>query len=165
MLATAKRQLFGDGWAYDAKLDGWRAVVHVGGAGVAVYSRPGRDITAMLPSLQALAGVVPVGTVLDGELVAGSGGASSFYRLATLMATRPERRAAEDGPPGARASVNCHVRRESLLGGIGRATRWTWTLIPRSAPLWAAPARVQPTGVKLVWQRDVPATVTSMMTR
>ena len=95
MLATAERQRVGDAWAYDAKLDGWRAVVHVARSGVAVCSRPGRDITATLPSLQALVGLVPVGTVLDGELVAGSGGASTFYRLTTLMATRPERRAAE----------------------------------------------------------------------
>jgi bifunctional non-homologous end joining protein LigD len=94
MLATDKRQPLGDGWAYDAKVDGWRAVVHVSEAGVAVYSRPGRDITAAMPSLHALTGVVPVGTVLDGELVAGSGVASSFYRLATLMATRPARRPA-----------------------------------------------------------------------
>jgi bifunctional non-homologous end joining protein LigD len=95
MLATATRRLDGDVWAYDAKADGWRAVVHVSASGVAVYSRPGRDITAALPSLQALASAVPVGTVLDGELVAGSGGASSFYRLASLMATRPDRRAAK----------------------------------------------------------------------
>ncbi len=95
MLATARRQLEGDAWAYDAKVDGWRAVAHVGASCVAVYSRPGRDITASLPGLQALADVVPEGTVLDGEVVAGSGGASSFYRLATLMATSPARRPAE----------------------------------------------------------------------
>lgn len=35
---------------------------------------------------------VPDGTVLDGELVACSGGAASFYRLGSLLATRPERR-------------------------------------------------------------------------
>ena len=92
MLATATRHLEGDLWAYDAKLDGWRAVVHVGASGVAVYSRPGRNITAALPGLQPLAGVVPEGSVLDGELVAGSGGASSFYRLAPVMATPPARR-------------------------------------------------------------------------
>jgi len=95
MLATAGRPPEGDAWAYDIKVDGWRALVHVGASRVAVYSRPGRDITAALPRLQALADVVPGGSVLDGELVAGSGGASSFYRLATLMATMPMRRPTE----------------------------------------------------------------------
>ncbi len=66
--------------------------MHVGASGLAVFSRPGRDIAGALPRLQALTEVMPVGTVLDGELVAGDGRASSFYRLATLMATRPDRR-------------------------------------------------------------------------
>lgn len=95
MLATAGRRPEGDAWAYETKLDGWRALVHVGASRVAVYSRPGREITAALPGLQALADVVPVGSVLDGELIAGGGEASSFYRLATLMATSPARRASE----------------------------------------------------------------------
>ncbi len=35
MLATAGRQLKSGGWAFEPKLDGWRAVVHVGeGEGV-----------------------------------------------------------------------------------------------------------------------------------
>lgn len=94
MLATARSPPEGDAWAYEPKLDGWRALVHVGASGVTVYSRPGRDITAALPGLQALVDVVPVGSVLDGELIAGGGGASSFYGLATLMATTPARRPA-----------------------------------------------------------------------
>lgn len=95
MLATVGRRPEGDAWAYDAKLDGWRAIVHLGASSVEVYSRPGRDISAAVPGLRSLADVVPVGSVLDGELVAGGGGASSFYGLATLMATRPVRRATE----------------------------------------------------------------------
>ena len=71
------------------------AVVHVGASGVAIYSRPGRNITATVPGLQPMAGVVPAGTVLDGEVIAGSGAASSFYRLGSLMATRPANRPAE----------------------------------------------------------------------
>ena len=85
MLATASRRLEGDGWAFEPKLDGWRAVVHVEDRQVAVFSRPGRDLNRSLPQLKALAKVVPAGTVLDGELVAGSGRASSFYRLSPQL--------------------------------------------------------------------------------
>lgn len=87
MLATASRQLEGDGWAFEPKLDGWRAVVHVGPDSVTVYSRPGRNVTDSVPQLAGLVGAVPAGTVLDGELVAGSGRASSFYQLSPGLST------------------------------------------------------------------------------
>ena len=88
MLATASRQMDGEGWAFEPKLDGWRAIVHVGEERVSVYSRPGRDVTADLPQLGALGGAVPAGTVLDGELVAGSGRSSSFYQLSPHLSAR-----------------------------------------------------------------------------
>ena len=88
MLATASRTLEGDGWAFEPKLDGWRALVHVGEAMVAVYSRPGRNLTESVPQLTGLVDAVPPGTVLDGELVAGSGRASSFYGLSPQLSTR-----------------------------------------------------------------------------
>ncbi len=91
MLATSSRWLEGDGWAFEPKLDGWRAVVHVGENGLSVYSRPGRDLTTLVPQLRGLIGAVAPGTVLDGELVAGSGRASSFYRLAPELAAKRER--------------------------------------------------------------------------
>ena len=53
-----------------------------------MYSRPGRDVTADLPQLGALHGAVPAGTVLDGELVSGSGGSSSFYQLSPHLSAR-----------------------------------------------------------------------------
>ena len=88
MLATASRHLDGDGWAFEPKLDGWRALVHVGDDQVSVYSRPGRNVTQDVPQLAGLVGAVPASTVLDGELVAGSGRASSFYQLAPRLRTR-----------------------------------------------------------------------------
>ena len=77
---------------FEPKLDGWRAMVHVRGNGIAVYTRPGREVAASLPELDRLADIVPAGTVLDGELVAGSGRSWSFYRLGSLLATRPDHR-------------------------------------------------------------------------
>ncbi len=88
MLATASRRLQGEGWALEPKVDGWRALVHVGDHHVSVYSRPGRNVTQDVPQLFGLLGAVPAGTVLDGELVAGSGRASSFYQLAPHLRTK-----------------------------------------------------------------------------
>jgi bifunctional non-homologous end joining protein LigD len=79
-------------FGFEPKLDGWRAVVHVEADRVRVFSRPGRDLTSSVPELAAVSRAVPPGTVLDGELVAGSGGASSFYGLGPLLATSPGRR-------------------------------------------------------------------------
>ena len=55
---------------------------------MSVYSRPGRNVTQDVPQLAGLVGVVPAGTVFDGELVAVSGRASSFYQLAPHLRTR-----------------------------------------------------------------------------
>lgn len=87
MLASSGPLRPGAAYAFEPKLDGWRAVVHVTGTGVSVYTRPGREIARLVPELAALADVVLPGTVLDGELVVGSGRPWSFYRLGTLMAT------------------------------------------------------------------------------
>ena len=92
MLASGRRHLAGSDWAFEPKFDGWRAILHTTPSGVTLYSRPGRDMTAAVPALRALGEVVPEGTVLDGELVAGTGGAASFYKLASLLGTRPEHR-------------------------------------------------------------------------
>jgi bifunctional non-homologous end joining protein LigD len=78
-------------YAVEPKLDGWRVIVHVRDE-VRVFTRPGRDLTASIPGLQELASVVPAGTVLDGELVAGSGRARSFYRVTPQLAQRPDPR-------------------------------------------------------------------------
>ncbi len=67
-------------------------MVHVTERGLAVYTRTGREVTSSLPELAPILAAVPPGTVLDGELVAESGGASTFYRLGPLLASRPDRR-------------------------------------------------------------------------
>lgn len=92
MLAARRGVVDLGGWAFEPKLDGWRAMVHVTDGAVTVYSRPGRDVSASVPELATIAGAVPSGTVLDGELVSGSGSAASFYRLGSVLATRPARR-------------------------------------------------------------------------
>jgi bifunctional non-homologous end joining protein LigD len=76
-------------WAFEPKLDGWRALVYVDG-GVCVRTRTGRDITAQVPELAGLADAVGRRCVLDGELVAGAGLPADFYRVAPRVARRPQ---------------------------------------------------------------------------
>src|SRR5436190_8820057 len=79
MLASTQPPKVAAEWAFEPKLDGWRALVYVD-EGVTVRTRTGRNITDRVETLQALA---ELGRrfVLDGELVAEAGRAGDFYRL------------------------------------------------------------------------------------
>src|SRR3989442_15185952 len=56
-------------WSFEPKWDGFRAIVHTDGRRLRVLSRRGTDLAGRLPELAPLAGVLPPGTTLDGELV------------------------------------------------------------------------------------------------
>jgi len=58
----------GDGWAYEPKWDGFRAVAFVDGDEVTLQSRNGKPLTRYFPEI----GFPPGRYVLDGELVAAS---------------------------------------------------------------------------------------------
>jgi bifunctional non-homologous end joining protein LigD len=76
-------------YAFEPKMDGWRAIVRIGAAGLKVSTRNGHDVTPSVPELHALSETVAGRTVvLDGELVAHKGTPSSFYRLSGRMAAR-----------------------------------------------------------------------------
>src|SRR2546421_6227118 len=79
MLASTQPPTGGAEWAFEPKLDGWRALAYVDGA-VLVRTRTGRDITEHVDNLQALA-ALGRRFVLDGELVAESGRAGDIYLL------------------------------------------------------------------------------------
>jgi bifunctional non-homologous end joining protein LigD len=102
MLATAGTLPARDeGWAYEVKWDGVRAIAYVDGGRVRALSRNDKDLTASFPELRAageLLGARPA--VLDGELVAlGPDGRSSFgllqQRLHLTSSTEVSRRARE----------------------------------------------------------------------
>ena len=60
----------GDGWAYEPKLDGFRAIALVDGDEVELQSRNGKGLTRYFPEVAAS---LPAGRyVLDGEIVASS---------------------------------------------------------------------------------------------
>src|SRR5919199_5749386 len=70
-LARSSRELpEGDGWAYEPKWDGFRAIVFVDGDDVELQSRNGKTLTRYFPEVAAS---FPDGRyVLDGEIVASS---------------------------------------------------------------------------------------------
>ncbi len=84
MLATPGPLPHGDGWSYEVKYDGVRALVGVDEAGaVRIVSRAGNDITATFPELHAIAHTLEGNSAtLDGEIIAmGDDGLPSFHRL------------------------------------------------------------------------------------
>src|SRR3546814_12994616 len=71
MKATSGGLPEGDGWIYEVKWDGMRAVVAVDDGHLRLQTANGNDATVSFPELQGLAGALGVGSVvLDGEIVA-----------------------------------------------------------------------------------------------
>jgi bifunctional non-homologous end joining protein LigD len=96
MHPTAARELPADqrGWAFEPKWDGYRALGHLVGGGLALRSRNGVDMAGWFPELAALGGALGThAAVLDGEVVAlGDSGRPSFEALQQRMAGRAGRR-------------------------------------------------------------------------
>ena len=85
----AKKLPTGDGWAYEPKWDGFRALAFVDGADVYLQSRSGKPLRRYFPEL-----VFPPGRyVLDGEIV-----------CSTPKAARTSTRSASASTPPSRAS-------------------------------------------------------------
>lgn len=127
----------GDGWAFEPKLDGWRALVYLD-EGVRVRTRRGSDVSDACPQLAALADAVEGRAVLDGELVVGDGRPESFYALGGRMARRRFAWAAErltfavfdvlveDGEP---VFARPYVERRAILAGLVD-TGPAWCVVP-----------------------------------
>jgi len=96
MKATAGDLPTGDGWIYEVKWDGMRAVVDVHDDQVRLQTANGKDATPSFPELDGLAGALGVGSaVLDGEIVAfDDRGRPSFGRLQQRMHIGDRRAAA-----------------------------------------------------------------------
>lgn len=75
-----------DGWAYEMKWDGQRALAYVDGTRLRLLSRNERDITGTYPELAPLASALDGRTALvDGEIVTMVDGAPSFSALQERM--------------------------------------------------------------------------------
>lgn len=73
----------GPEWVYEVKWDGVRLLADTSGDSLRLLSRTGRDTTVAYPELAGLAEIQ--GAVLDGEVVAMTGGRPSFAALAERM--------------------------------------------------------------------------------
>jgi bifunctional non-homologous end joining protein LigD len=72
----------GPEWEYELKLDGYRAIAMKTGGTVQLRSRNDKDFTARFPFIVMGLAALPIGTVIDGELVAfDSSGRPSFNAL------------------------------------------------------------------------------------
>jgi bifunctional non-homologous end joining protein LigD len=103
MLARSGELPGGDGWAFEVKWDGVRAIGFAEGGRLRLASRLGRDITPRYPELRELGRVLGSReAVLDGEVIAfGDDGRPSFQRLQSRMHLASEsavRRAAASSP-------------------------------------------------------------------
>jgi ATP-dependent DNA ligase len=78
-LARSAREVpEGDGWSYERKLDGFRAIVFVDGPSVEIQSRSGKPLARYFPEIALPAGRY----VADGEIVvAGDGGDEEDFGL------------------------------------------------------------------------------------
>jgi ATP-dependent DNA ligase len=83
MLAkTAATVPGGEGWLYEPKWDGFRAIVFRGGGDVFIQSRDSRPLDRYFPELHdALIDLLPDGCVLDGEIVIMTPGGLDFDLL------------------------------------------------------------------------------------
>jgi DNA ligase D-like protein (predicted ligase) len=72
----------GPDWAYELKLDGYRAVAVKNRRGVTLYSRNGKNFNKRFPQILEVLRNLPADTVIDGEVVAlDESGRPDFHRL------------------------------------------------------------------------------------
>jgi bifunctional non-homologous end joining protein LigD len=89
-LATLTKDRFSDpAWMYERKFDGERCLTYAAGGQVRLLTRNQLDVTATYPELhQALAGQDAADFVVDGEIVALEGDATSFSLLQQRLGVR-----------------------------------------------------------------------------
>lgn len=103
MLAAPGRAFpAGAGWMLEPKWDGIRALAHITPEGPRLFTRHGRAHHDRFPLLNAELAGLPVGTVLDGELVClepldGGRVRCRFDRISAFMVGRVPHRMAADG--------------------------------------------------------------------
>ncbi len=123
-LALTRKQLpSGEEWAYEPKLDGFRAIVFVDGEDFYIQSRGGKELARYFPELR----FAPGRWVLDGELVIRDAEGNLEFDLCRNGSTRRSRGSscsrARSPPPTSpstcwpRARNRCWRRRWPSAGG------------------------------------------------
>ncbi|MFE7130145.1 ATP-dependent DNA ligase [Streptomyces sp. NPDC057638] len=150
----------GDGLAYEPKFDGHRVVVFRLDQEVVLQARSGRIITAAFPDLAAAAGVLPVGTVLDGEVVVWSEGRTDFAAVQRRAAATPGRAPAlARRLPASYAAFDLLADRGEDIRGWSYARRrraLVALLAPLGPPIQAVPMTQDPREAT-EWYTTLPA--------
>jgi bifunctional non-homologous end joining protein LigD len=141
MKATAGELPTGEGWTYEVKWDGMRALAFIRDGSLRLQSANERDVTVSWPELHGLPDALPAGEVLlDGELVATDDeGRPSFGRLQQRMhigmAAEAVRRAAEV-PVTYVVFDLLHLDGHRLLDVPLVDRRWLLDQVVEPAPSW-----------------------------
>jgi bifunctional non-homologous end joining protein LigD len=100
MLATLTDRRFSDpDWVYERKLDGERVVGRYSNGTVQLRSRTDKDLTTTYPEVSGVLGRLKGEGIIDGEVVAFDGDATSFSRLQSRLGLRnPPRELVEAVP-------------------------------------------------------------------
>ncbi|MFJ5926476.1 DNA ligase [Kitasatospora sp. NPDC092948] len=149
------------GVQYTIKVDGIRAVAHIEEEHrVRLISRRGNDLTDRFPQLPPALATLPIGTVLDGEIVAytpSPGGGPGHLDFHALLRTDRARRA---------AGVQVHYVAWDALAVPGRDVRgeplrerWTMLeiLLAAALPPLALCMATTDRAVAMAWYRDLAA--------
>jgi bifunctional non-homologous end joining protein LigD len=149
MLAVAG-QLPGndEGWAYEFKWDGIRAVIYIDGGHVRILTRNDHDVSPQFPELRGLGRVFGArGVVLDGEIVAlDDEGRPSFSALQPrIHAAEPSRskRRADHAPITFFAFDVLHLDGRSTLGLAYAKRRQLLESLNLEGTGWATPPSFQ----------------------
>ncbi|WNI27983.1 ATP-dependent DNA ligase [Streptomyces sp. ITFR-6] len=137
------------GMQYEAKWDGFRAIVHRDGEEVVIGSRTGKPLTRYFPELvTAVRDNLPERCVIDGEIVIAHGGRLDFERLSERIhpADSRVRLLAEQTPASLVAFDVLAVGDDSLMGTRQSDRRRVLeaALSAASAPVHLAPATTDP---------------------
>ena len=144
MLASSRPGLPHDDYRYgwEFKWDGVRTIAYASGGRLRLLSRNGNDMTASYPELGALAGLVTVPVIVDGEIIAIHGGRPDFALLQSRMHVhRPSGRLLSDVPVQLYLFDLLHADGEPLLDMPYTARRERLEALglnngPVRTPLW-----------------------------
>jgi bifunctional non-homologous end joining protein LigD len=145
MLATSGGLPPGDGWAFEIKWDGVRAIGYAEGGRLRLASRRANNITARYPELRELGRALGVHeAVLDGEVVAfDDDGRPSFQRLQRRMHLTSEaqvRRLSQSDPVVYVIFDLLFLDGHSLLAQPYEARRARLLELGLNGPAWQTPA-------------------------
>ncbi|MCG7526958.1 ATP-dependent DNA ligase [Streptomyces sp. OfavH-34-F] len=157
MLAKSVKKI-PPGMQYEAKWDGFRAIVHRDGDEVVIGSRTGKPLTRYFPELvTAVRENLPERCVVDGEIVVAHGGRLDFDRLSERIhpAGSRVRLLAERTPAALVAFDLLALGDESLLDTpqAGRRTVLEAALAGASAPVYLAPSTTDPARAREWFER------------